>query len=281
MRTLRITLATVSFILLSLLFLDFTGTVRHYAGWLPRLQFVPALLALNAAVIAGLILVTLLLGRVYCSVICPLGILQDAIAWLFARKKKYAHTPARNSLRHGFLALFVILLLAGLMPLAALLEPYSAYSRIVSNLLGPVYQWGNNLLAYAAQRQASYAFFSVDVWLKSAGALGVAVVTLGIVGFLAWRHGRAYCNTVCPVGTALGFLSRYALLRPVIDLSKCTGCRRCERACKASCIDAKTHHIDASRCVACMNCTTACRQGALRFTRAQARSTQVPQAPQA
>ena len=53
-------------------------------GW-QRYSFGPALLALNVGVVVGLIILTLLLGRVYCSVICPLGVLQDIISW-FASK---------------------------------------------------------------------------------------------------------------------------------------------------------------------------------------------------
>lgn len=270
LRILRITAATVCFILITLLFLDFTGTLRANIGWLAKIQFVPALLALNAGVVAALLVLTLLLGRVYCSVICPLGVFQDGVTWIsrkLQRKKRYAHLPARNALRYTLLALFVIAFLVGLAPLVALLEPYSAYGRMVSNLGAPFYRWGNNLIAYFAVRENSYQFYAVDVWLKSAVSLGIALLTLGIIGFLAWRNGRTYCNTICPVGTILGFFSRFAFLKPVIDLSKCNGCRQCERNCKASCIDAKAHQIDYSRCVACMNCVAVCSQSAICYSR--------------
>ena len=270
LRIIRTTAAAVCLILITLVFLDFTGTARVNVGWLTRIQLVPALLALNAAVAAALIVLTLLLGRVYCSVICPLGVFQDGISWIsrkLQRKKKYAHQPALNGLRYGMLAAFVAAFIAGLAPVVALLEPYSAYGRIASNLWAPVYRWGNNLAAYFAARRHSDEFYTVDVWLRSAGSLGVAILTLGVIGFLAWRNGRAYCNTVCPVGTVLGFFSRFAFLKPVIHLSKCNGCRQCERNCKASCIDAKAHQIDYSRCVACMNCVAVCSQSAIRYGR--------------
>lgn len=76
------------------------------------------------------------------------------------------------------------------------------------------------------------------------------------------------CNTICPVGTVLGFLSKYALLKPRIDTDKCNGCGLCARKCKASCIDSKNHAIDYSRCVTCMDCLDNCRQGAISYTRA-------------
>lgn len=270
LRLLRIAAAAIFFVLVTLVFLDVTGTVRAHFGWMPRIQFIPALLALNAAALIGLLALTLLLGRVYCSVICPLGVLQDGIAWAarkIQRKKRYAFRPARNVLRYGLLALCVAAFLAGLMPVVALLDPYGAYGRIASNLWEPVYRWGHNLLAGHAARQGSYAFLSAEIWFKGTAVFTVALATLGVVGFLAWRNGRTYCNTVCPVGTVLGFLSRFALLKPVIHLSHCNGCRQCERHCKASCIDAKAHQIDYSRCVACMDCVAACSQSAIRYTR--------------
>lgn len=93
--------------------------------------------------------------------------------------------------------------------------------------------WGNNLLASMAERMDSYAFYSVDVWLKSLPVLIVAAVMLVLVVVLAARNGRTYCNTICPVGTMLGFFSRFALFRITIDKEKCNGCTLCARNCKA------------------------------------------------
>ena len=142
-----------------------------------------------------------------------------------------------------------------------------AYGRIAQNLLAPLWGWGNNLLAYLAERAGSYAFYTVDVWVKGAATLAVAAVTFIVLAVLAWRNGRTYCNTVCPVGTILGLVSRFAVFKPRIDASKCNGCGLCARNCKASCIDAKAHRIDYSRCVACMDCLGKCRQGAISFSR--------------
>ena len=73
LRKLRIAAAVVCFALVTLLFLDFTGTLHAWFGWLARIQFLPALLAVNVGVVAALVVATLLFGRVYCSVVCPLG----------------------------------------------------------------------------------------------------------------------------------------------------------------------------------------------------------------
>ena len=269
LRKIRLTLAVVCFLLVTLLFLDFTGTIHAWFGWLAKIQFLPALLALNVGVVLGLLMLTLLFGRVYCSVICPLGVFQDVISWISGKRKKkqyrFSYSPAISWLRYGVLALFVVLMVAGVNSIAALVAPYSSYGRIASHLFAPFYQWGNNLLAYLAERMDSYAFYSVDVWMKSLSTFLIALVTGVILFVLAWKNGRTYCNTICPVGTVLGFVSRFALFRPVINASKCTNCSLCSRKCKASCINFKEHTIDYSRCVTCLDCLDTCKHNAIRY----------------
>ena len=271
LRIIRLTLAIIFFAIITLLFLDFTGTLHAWFGWLAKIQFVPAVLALNAGIVLLLVVLTLLCGRIYCSVICPLGVFQDVVSRFAGKRKKnrFRYSPARKWLRYGMLALFAVALIAGVRfhAVASLLEPYSSYGRIASNLFAPVYQWGNNLLAHLAERADSYAFYETDVWLKSLSTFIIAAVTFIVLIVLAWRGGRTYCNTICPVGTVLGFLSRYSLFKPVIDTSKCNGCGLCARNCKASCIDSKAHEIDYSRCVACMDCLDKCKRGAITYTR--------------
>ena len=269
LRKIRITVAAFCFVAVTLLFLDFTGTLHLWFGWLAKIQFLPAVLALNFVVVAILLVLTLLFGRIYCSVICPLGIFQDCVSNLSSRRKgkkaRFSYSKEIKWLRYGVLVLFVIALVAGLNSLVALLAPYSAYGRMVQSLLAPVWQWGNNLLAWIAERQDSYAFVTKEVWLKSLPTLIVAAVTFIVVVVLAWRNGRTYCNTICPVGTTLSFFSRFAMFRPVIDKSKCKSCHACERKCKSACIDIDNHRIDYSRCVDCFDCIDSCRLGALKY----------------
>ena len=267
LRKIRIILATLFFVGITALFLDFTGTLPAFLGWMAKVQFVPALLAVNVAVVVGLLLLTLLFGRLYCSVICPLGVMQDIVSWLAGRRMKcrFSYSKGYTVLRVIMLVLFAVALVVNVAWLAAFIEPYSAYGRIVNNLLAPVYLWGNNLLAYIAERADSYAFYSVDVWMKSAVTLAVAVVTFVVVVILAWRGGRTWCNTVCPVGTLLGAVSRFSLFKPVINLDKCNGCKLCSKNCKASCINAEEHKIDYSRCVVCMDCVDTCKRGAITY----------------
>ena len=272
LKKLRVALAVIFWLGITLLFLDFTGALHGWLGWMAKVQFLPAVLALNVAVIIGLVVLTLVFGRVYCSVICPLGVFQDGVARIHVnalrcRKKRlpYSYSPEMKWLRYGVWTLFVIALIAGVQALVALLAPYSAWGRIVQNLFQPVYIWVNNLFAALAERAGSYAFYEKEVWLRSLPTFIVAIVTLIVVVVLAWKGGRTYCNTLCPVGTTLSFFSRFAMFRPVIDTEKCRNCKQCEHACKASCIDIANHRIDYSRCVDCFNCIDTCKFGALHY----------------
>ena len=224
---------------------------------------------MNVGVILLWVVLTLVFGRVYCSVICPLGVFQDVVSWFSGRRKKkkyrFSYSPAVSWLRYGMLGVFIIAMIAGIGSVVALLAPYSSYGRIVSNLFAPVYQWGNNVLAYFAERSDSYAFYETSVWLKSLPTFIIAAVTFVALVVLAWRNGRTYCNTICPVGTVLGFFSRYSLFRPEIDAEKCTNCSLCSRKCKAACINYKDHRIDYSRCVTCMDCIDSCKHGAISY----------------
>lgn len=259
--------AVIFFTLITLLFLDFTGSIHVWFGWMAKIQFLPAVLALNFVIVAILVILTLLMGRIYCSVICPLGILQDIIGWFGkkAKRNRYSYSKPLNVLRYIFLGVLVIALLAGVGSVVALLSPYSAYGRIAANLFAPIYQLGNNLLAMWAESVNSYTFYSIDVWLKGGFTLVIAIATFVILFVLAWKNGRTYCNTICPVGTVLGFLSKYSWLKPVIDTNKCNGCGLCARNCKAACINSQNNQIDYSRCVVCLDCVDKCKKGAIKY----------------
>ena len=265
LKRIRVILATIVFALITLLFLDFTGTMHVWFSWLAKIQFLPAVLALNVIVVAVLVILTLLLGRIYCSVICPLGIMQDIIARLNRKKNRYSYSGEKRVLRYAVLVVFVVLLVVGLGAFAALLAPYSSYGRIAENLLRPVYLFGNNILASIAEHFNSYAFYHADVWIKSLPTFIIAAVSFVVIGYLAWRGGRTYCNTICPVGTVLSFFARFSLFKIYFDEDKCRKCSKCSKNCKASCIDYKNMTVDYSRCVTCGNCLEQCSFDALHF----------------
>ena len=266
LKRIRTILAAVVFILITLLFLDFTGTAHHWLSWMAKVQFLPAVLALNVGVIVALIALTLIFGRIYCSVICPLGVFQDLLARFHRKKNKYSYSKEVRWLRYPVLVVFIIALVAGVGSFFQLLAPYSSYGRIATMIFQPLWMLGNNVLGVIAERANSYAFYSVDVWMKSLPVFIIALVTLIVLFVLAWRGGRTYCNTICPVGTTLSFFARFSLLKIRFDADKCKNCSMCSRNCKAACIDYKTHTVDYSRCVVCGNCISNCKFGALKYS---------------
>ena len=262
LRTIRIILATVCFAALCLLFVDVSGVFSPSLAFMAKAQFVPALLAGSVGAVVGLLLLTLIFGRVYCSVLCPLGVMQDVIG-ARAGRYRYRYSSPRTVLRLAVFFVFAASLLAGVPLVFSLLEPYSAFGRIAADLLAPLWATGSNALAWASERVGNYDVAPAMVWQKGLAALASAVGTLAIIGVLAWRKGRLWCTAVCPVGTFLGFFSKFALLRPRIEESACKNCGLCEKACKSGCIDATAQTVDTSRCVACFDCVDVCRHGAM------------------
>ena len=285
-KKLRVFLALLSFIAVTMLFLDFTGVAQQWWGWIAKIQFVPAFLALNIVAIVFLLLLTIILGRAYCSVICPLGILQDIVihmrGWFgkkSKRKNRFKYSKPKTWLRLSMLTIFVVMIILGLCnvigtTIASFIEPYSAYGRIASSLFAPIYDASNNVIADALVDAECYWFYHVETFQYLPLTI-IAVVTLLVIGVVAWVGGRAYCNTICPVGTILGYVSRYSLFKPIIDTSKCNGCTKCAKNCKSSCIDARNHEIDYSRCVMCMNCVENCSTGAIKIQRRLSRKENV------
>lgn len=270
LKKIRVVAAIACLTLITLLFLDFTGTFSDHFGWLAKIQFLPAVLAVNLVIVFALVALTLLFGRLYCSVICPLGVMQDIFTWLGKKTKKnrYSFSENNKKLRIGALVAFVItLLIPATSFIAHLVAPYSAFGRIATNLFAPIYRLCNNGLATIAENHDSYMFYKVEQVIPSSVSIIVALVTLIGLGVVAWRYGRAWCNNICPVGSILGWLSQFSLFRPVINTEKCNGCGKCARNCKASCINAKEHRIDYSRCVTCFDCIENCRQGAVQYVR--------------
>ena len=270
LRRLRVAIAAIFFMAITLLFLDFTGSIHAYLGWMARLQFLPAILSANILVIAAILILTLVIGRIYCSVICPLGIFQDGISHISGLRKKkklrFQYKSAHNIARYLILLFFIAAVVVGLGSVFSLLAPYSAYGRIVQNLFSPIYLSINNFLAYISERSDSYTFYSKDVWIKSLPTFIIALLTFIIITFLSWKNGRAYCNTICPVGTFLSFFAGKAWFKIHIDQDKCVNCGVCSKKCKASCIDIKNHKIDYTRCVVCADCIDNCAKKAISFS---------------
>ncbi len=267
-------LATIRRIVACLVLLVFVASFIPWGGaepcaslwWVERVQFVPALLgslsgkAWAAVILAVLLLLTLIFGRVFCSWLCPLGILQD-IANRIARPRPQSRkgkgvrfAPNHPRLR-GVMALLAFGgLVGGSVGLLTWLDPYSIAARVMAAIGNPLFRW-----AMGKELPPS------DLVLAAVVAAAVAACGLALpLGLAVWR-GRLYCNTLCPVGALLGLISRFAPCTPHMEASVCGRCGACMKSCKAQAIDLKNMRVDATRCVACYDCLSACRNGAMRL----------------
>ncbi len=257
----RVLVAAIVFTLITLFFLGLGGGF----GLLEKVQIVPALLGCACIPLAAWLAATLLLGRVYCSMVCPLGILQDVLARLFHRRK---YKPAQNHHRMQAVALLVwaVLIGAGGVSLAGLIDPYSMFGRIASQILQPLAELCHNLAADLAGTDGAVVLFKREVFVRSVSGITVAGCALGLLVMLvAWR-GRLFCTTVCPVGAMLAALSKKTVFSVAINQEKCVKCGLCSGVCKAQCLDGRNGTVDNTRCVRCFNCMGVCMKGAISFS---------------
>ena len=261
LRILRILLAVSVFVGLNLFVFGFAAGT----GVLAQVQFVPACLAFNVVVLGVVAGVTLLAGRLYCSIVCPLGIFQDVVLWIRRRFRRtsFLFRAGRPVVRAVAAVLFAALQLCGAAALAGLVEPYSVYGRFATHLFEPLAAACNNYVADLCMRWGRPCVLKSEIFIRGWSALAVAGVSLAALTVVAALRGRLFCNTVCPVGAVLGLLSVKAPVRIRLDAAKCVKCGLCAKACKAECIDVANGKVDQSRCVRCFTCIGTCKKGAL------------------
>lgn len=261
----RVALAGMLFVSMNLCFFG----LAEGASVLFGCQLLPAVLALNGVAVVAVLLVTVLLGRVYCSTVCPMGVFQD-IVMRIARMIRGKRPPRASALpappggvRYVVLLASAVLIALGLVSLGALFDGYSLYGRIATQVFKPAYSAVHNLAAAVLCEAGRPYLIREEVFVRGACALAVALAGLVGIVALAWWRGRIFCNTLCPVGAALAVASRRPLVRLAIDKSACVGCGLCAAACKCGAIDLGGRRVDDASCVRCFNCLAACRKNAI------------------
>ncbi|MFH0736635.1 MAG: 4Fe-4S binding protein [bacterium] len=275
LKKIRVIISLFFLIITLLLFVDLTNSIVSYlAEPVLFLQFIPSVFKIFTSI--GLfsfgflivLITTLLFGRVYCSTICPFGVLQDIFSWLskkINKKKRYKYSKQYNYLRYNLLRLSVLSLFFSTMFVINLLDPYSNFGRIAAQIFRPVYIFLNNIVASIFELFGSYAVSPILYKAVRLELLIFPVLMFLIVGYMAFKKGRLYCNTICPVGALLGVISKLSLYKIKIDLNNCKGCGACERVCKAECINSKEKSVDETRCVNCYNCFIVCPTNGIKY----------------
>ncbi len=270
-KTVRLSLGVAILILFICYFLVTNSQRWLLLHGLGHLQLVPALMMVATSLLPLLILLilTLLLGRIYCSALCPLGLLQDVgnrLSKFFRKKKKrFTYSKPNTIARYGILAVAIIAWVVGFNAVVSLLDPYGAFGRIAANLMRPLYYAINNLLAFILNKFDIYSVYNMTLQTVTVAAAIVAGVTLLVIAVASVLRGRWYCNTICPVGTLLGLVSKLSFFKIKIDDGGCNSCGLCAMNCKAQCINSKTKQVDETRCVACYNCLSVCNRNAIKL----------------
>ena len=215
-----------------------------------RLQIIPSALASTMGATLTWIVATVMLGRIYCSSVCPVGTLQDLAGYVrgkvFRRPLVHRYKPMRK-VRYAVLFAYIALTIAA-SAFGVLLEPWSWFVGFAGS-------------ASPAHNAGIFAKIVADA------GFGILIALAAFIALMAYAllTGRDFCNHICPIGTALGLISSRSALHIEIDPDRCISCLKCEDVCKASCISVKDRIVDNGRCVRCFNCIEVCPNNAIRF----------------
>lgn len=234
LRIVRITLS-VAFLTAAVAGTLFSGPIAAWLlGTVGTVQIVPAMVTGSALWMLVWGALTLLVGRVYCSTVCPMGTAMDIAARLRRGRKRYVYERPERVVRTVAAMALALSISLGSVIVTTVLDPYADFMRMMG------------------------------IWTVQSLSMILATVTVFLLTMvLAWMSGRWVCNTVCPVGALTGAVSTASLLHFDINPDLCVHCGDCEAACKSQCVDSEHSVIDPSRCVVCFNCAAACRHGAL------------------
>lgn len=253
LRTIRVFLAVIFFIA-SLAYLIIGPQVHPMAVVAEKVQIIPSALSATIGVTAFWFVATFLFGRVYCSTVCPIGTLQDCAISLRRRIERGRRNEKRfrfrqaSHWRYDFLIVYLLCLLLGISAACYIVEPWNIMRNIASI-------FNRNAIS------ATWATLSLGV------ATGMAAGVVSLIALLiwAWLRGREFCNTVCPIGTAMGAMHGQNLFHIEIDPDRCTSCLKCEDICPGECIKVVSRYVDNSRCTRCFDCVAVCPDNAIRY----------------
>ncbi len=216
-----------------------------------------------------IILFTFIFGRFYCSGICPLGTLQDIFIFISKKnqiKRRFEYRISKNIVRFVLFVIFLILFFNRSNILINVFEPFSMFGKIAVNIFKPVFSMLQDIFVFILDIFHIYLIPGSSIHSINISVLILSSILLISIGLISLLKGRWYCNNICPVGTILGFISKYSLFNVFIDENKCIKCLACEVVCKAECIDSQSKKIDRSRCISCFNCIDQCDKKAVTYT---------------
>ncbi len=253
----------LSAIVLIISFLAFTITFNFFAKFF-AIQLGPGIASLFASFsfsvlisVIAILIFTFLFGRFYCSLICPLGILQNFIDFLSFKKSKNYKNMFKT--RYTIAAITFGTLFCGWVVGFKILEPYTNFGLIASSVWTPIYNF--------ITKNQNYEF--------TISTLIISLIPFIILIFLVLFKRRFFCTAICPVGTILGLSAKFGLFRLTIS-DKCITCGACFRNCPSGSINLKDKNIDNELCIRCLKCFSVCPKQAINFSIIKRQTNTVP-----
>ncbi|RUM87363.1 MAG: nitrate reductase [Thermodesulfatator sp.] len=185
----------------------------------------------------GPVLLALLLGRVFCSWICPISFLSellDRFIRLVTRKRfrKQASPLPRKLIWFALLGEVIITLIIGA-PIFVFLSPPGLVGREI--MMATLFH-----------------------------TLAIEGIIVVIVLLLHMASRRLFCRYLCPLGALLGILGIKRRLIITKDPEKCVECSLCKKACPLG-LDPATGETTSAYCWNCGECIDICKTRALTF----------------
>ena len=247
------------------------GAMLASRQWIPKFGL--------ALVTIGL---TVIIGRVWCGWICPLGSLLEWVSFRKARKRAASISPRWRLVKYFLLVTSLAAVLFGGLTLLVL-DPIAIFTRTLTTAILPAIFYAVNSIEMALYHLnfLTPALDGFEGLVRGtvlpveqpafAQSLAIAALFFGLIALNLLAH-RFWCRYLCPLGALLGLLSKFSIFRPVIGsastrYTSCTGCTRCAIVCKPGAVDTtpENFHIMPSECTVCLDCMSNCKPGDIRF----------------
>ncbi len=223
-----------------------------------------------ALIILGL---AFILGRVFCSYVCPMGATLDFTDWLAWRKEKRKIPnafEASGRYRNIKYLLLCFVLATSLLGVSSIFffSPLSLITRFYGFVIYPLILMISNLFldtlrpVFPMVGLDSLAFTYLPVPSFSTNLFMASLLL--VILLLAYVQPRFWCRNLCPAGAMLGLCSRRPLFRRQVS-DDCTQCGRCVRKCPMGAIAEDFVATAHSECITCLKCQEVCPEDAIRF----------------